>query len=225
MAREVASMKAQKSQAQERHVPVLLQEMLVALNPGPEKHFIDGTFGAGGYSRALLEASHDCRVLGIDRDPDAVEAGAAVVAEFSGRLTLVEGRFGDLAEIATENGFDPADGVVLDIGVSSMQIDEAERGFSFRFDGPLDMRMERKGPSAADLVNTLEEAEIADILWRYGEERRSRAIARAIVKARAVEPITTTGALAGAAARALACFPDGCILTRRTAATCSRRCS
>lgn len=196
MAREVASMKAQKSQAQERHVPVLLQEMLVALNPGPEKHFIDGTFGAGGYSRALLEASPDCRVLGIDRDPDAVEAGAAVVAEFSGRLTLIEGRFGDLAEIATENGFDPADGVVLDIGVSSMQIDEAERGFSFRFDGPLDMRMERKGPSAADLVNTLEEAEIADILWRYGEERRSRAIARAIVKARAVEPITTTGALA-----------------------------
>ena len=119
MAREVASMKAQKSQAQERHVPVLLQEMLVALNPGPEKHFIDGTFGAGGYSRALLEASPDCRVLGIDRDPDAVEAGAAVVAEFSGRLTLVEGRFGDLAEIAAENGFDPADGVARHGGTCS----------------------------------------------------------------------------------------------------------
>lgn len=196
MAREVASMKAQKSPPEERHVPVLLEEMLVALNPGPNKHFIDGTFGAGGYSRALLEASPECRVLGIDRDPDAVAAGAAIVAEFQGRMTIVEGRFGDLADIAGLNGFDPADGVVLDIGVSSMQIDEAERGFSFRFDGPLDMRMERTGASAADLVNTLEEAEIADILWRYGEERRSRAIARAIMKARAVEPITTTGALA-----------------------------
>lgn len=196
MAREAASMKARKSPSRKRHVPVLLQEVLVALNPGSGAFFVDGTFGAGGYSRALLEAYPNCRVLGIDRDPDAVEAGEAVVAEFSGRLALEEGRFGDLAEITGRQGLDAVDGVVLDVGVSSMQIDEPERGFSFRFDGPLDMRMERRGPSAADLVNTLEEAEIADMLWRYGEERRSRAIARAIVRARAAGPISTTRTLA-----------------------------
>ncbi len=148
------------------HIPVLLAEVLGALrvSDGPVS-VIDGTFGAGGYTKAILAADPRTRVLAIDRDPTAIAAGQALVEAEGGRLTLVQGRFGDLDAIARDHGFAEADGVVLDIGVSSMQLDQAERGFSFRFDGPLDMRMERAGESAADLVNDASEAALADVIY------------------------------------------------------------
>ncbi len=179
-----------------RHVPVLLRDVLETLSVKPGGAYCDGTFGAGGYTRAILAAAPDVRVVAIDRDPSAIAGGADLVAASAGRLALVQGRFGELDAIATQAGFVPLDGVVLDIGVSSMQLDEAERGFSFRHDGPLDMRMEQAGRSAADIVNTMAEAPLADLIYTYGEERRSRAVARAIVAARKAEPITTTKRLA-----------------------------
>ncbi|MCJ2014970.1 16S rRNA (cytosine(1402)-N(4))-methyltransferase RsmH [Methylobacterium sp. J-076] len=178
------------------HVPVLLAEVLDALNPGGEGIAIDGTFGAGGYTRALLAADPALRVLAIDRDPRAIAGGQALVAEAQGRLALVPGRFGDLDTLAADAGEGPVRGVVLDIGVSSMQLDTPERGFSFRHDGPLDMRMGADGPSAADLVNEADEAELADIIYHYGEERRSRAVARAIHEARRRGRIEGTAQLA-----------------------------
>jgi 16S rRNA (cytosine1402-N4)-methyltransferase len=178
-----------------RHQPVLLAEMLRLLAPRDGGIYVDGTFGAGGYSRAILESA-DCRVWGIDRDPRAVAAGADLARRYDGRLTLIEGRFGEMGALLAEDGVAAADGVALDIGVSSMQLDEAERGFSFRFDGPLDMRMGSGGLSAADLVNGLEEAALADLIFRYGEEKRARAIARAIVARRANAPIARTAELA-----------------------------
>ena len=183
-----------------RHRPVMLAEVLAALSLESGDRVIDGTFGAGGYSAAILNAAPDIHVMAIDRDPDAIRDGAALVEAAEGRLNLVEGRFGDLASLAEEHGFIPADAIVLDIGVSSMQIDQAERGFSFQKDGPLDMRMSAEGASAADLVNSLEEEALADILWRHGEEPRSRRIARAIVAAR---PITRTLQLAEVVRRAV----------------------
>lgn len=188
-----------------RHVPVMLAEVLEALAPAPGRIVIDGTFGAGGYSRAILEAG--ASVLAIDRDPTAIAGGAALVEEFAPRLTLVEGRFSALDELAQEAGHAAVDGVVLDIGVSSMQLDQAERGFSFRFDGPLDMRMGAAGESAADLVARLGEAELADLIYIYGEERLSRRIARAIVAARAEEPIVTTKRLADIVAKVVRSKP------------------
>jgi 16S rRNA (cytosine1402-N4)-methyltransferase len=182
---------------------VLLPEVLSALAPKAGQTFIDGTFGAGGYSAAILNAAPDVRVLAIDRDPAAVAAGRALVAQSQHRLTLVEGRFGDQERIAIEAGFAPADGVVLDVGVSSTQLDEASRGFSFQSDGPLDMRMGGDGPTAADVVNTEDESKLADILFRLGEERRSRAIARAIVARRAEKPFTRTSELAELAEKVL----------------------
>ncbi len=179
-----------------RHVPVLLNEVVDALEPKAGGRYIDGTFGAGGYTRAVLDSAPDVRVLAIDRDPTAITAGAALVSEAAGRLTLVEGRFGDLATIASQFGFAPLDGVVLDIGVSSMQLDDPERGFSFRGDGPLDMRMEKAGRSAEDIVNGMEEGPLADLIYAYGEERRSRAVSRAIMAARKEARITTTKRLA-----------------------------
>ncbi len=169
------------------HIPVLLDEVLAALKIAPGEKHIDGTFGAGGYSRAMLDAGAD--VVAFDRDPDAIAA-----AEPHARLTLIQDIFSRLDRAA------PADGVVLDIGVSSMQLDRAERGFSFQSDGPLDMRMEQAGPSAADFVNTADEAEIANIIYALGDEPKSRRIARAIVAAR---PLTTTGQLAHVVRRAL----------------------
>ena len=186
-----------------RHVPVLLPDVLAALAPQANQTFIDGTFGAGGYTRAILQAAAGTRVLAIDRDPTAIAAGSSLAAENEGRLTLVQGTFGDLEQIATERGFAPADGVVLDIGVSSMQLDEANRGFSFQSDGPLDMRMGDKGPTAADVVNTEEESKLADILFHLGEERRSRAMARAIVTRRTEKPFTRTSELAQLAEKVL----------------------
>jgi len=170
------------------HIPVLLRPLLRAVAP-VSGVWLDGTFGAGGYARGLLDAGAD-KVIGVDRDP-AVFAMAAEWADVYGdRLELVQGTFGRMDDYATE-----LDGVVLDLGVSSMQLDQAERGFSFMKDGPLDMRMSQSGPSAADLVNEAEEGELADILYQYGEERASRRIARAIVEARQAAPIETTGQL------------------------------
>ncbi len=167
-----------------RHIPVLLSEVVASLRPVDGATYIDGTFGAGGYTRAILEAA-DCSVLALDRDPGAILGAKALKEEFGDRLTLLESRFSELDLVAREQGVAPVDGVVLDIGVSSMQLDEAERGFSFQADGPLDMRMSSSGPSAADVVNETDEEDLARILYVLGEERRSRAIARLIVKARA----------------------------------------
>ncbi|MFS8036248.1 16S rRNA (cytosine(1402)-N(4))-methyltransferase RsmH [Xanthobacter sp. AM11] len=183
-----------------RHLPVMLAEVLAHLAPKEAGRYVDGTFGAGGYTRAILAAA-DCRVLAIDRDPTAIAAGQALVAQSAGRLVLVHDRFSRLDEDAADHGFAPLDGVVLDIGVSSMQLDEAERGFSFRRDGPLDMRMGDTGRSAADLVAELDETTLAHVIWSLGEERQSRAIAKAIVKARAEAPITRTTQLAEIVAR------------------------
>ena len=185
------------------HVPVLLPEMLAALAPQAGQRFIDGTFGAGGYTAALLDAAPDVRVLAIDRDSQAIAAGRPLAAASAGRLTLVEGRFSTLDSLAEAAGAAPADGVVLDIGVSSMQLDTPGRGFSFQADGPLDMRMASHGPTAADVLNTADEADIADILFHLGEERRSRAIARAVVARRREHPLNRTADLVAVVERVL----------------------
>jgi len=187
----------------ERHVPVLLAQMLHALAARDGKVYIDGTFGAGGYSEAILTAAPGSRVLGIDRDASALAAGRVLAEPYRGRLQLSEGRFGDLDRLAAAAGFSPADGVVLDIGVSSMQLDDPERGFSFQGDGPLDMRMSLRGPTAADVVNTADEARLADILFHLGEEKSARAIARAIIARRRQRPILSTLELAQLVARVL----------------------
>src|SRR3954469_24773449 len=157
------------------HVPVLLNEVVDALKPRDGGRYVDGTFGGGGYTTAILGRAA-CEVIAIDRDPDAIFAGKALAQRFAPRLRLIEGRFGDMEQLLSAEGVSAVDGVALDLGVSSMQFDQAERGFSFRASGPLDMRMEKSGPSAADLVNQSDEDEIADILWRYGEERKSRRV-------------------------------------------------
>ena len=179
------------------HVPVLLAEVLSALSPLDGAVVVDGTFGAGGYSRAMLGAGAG-RVIAIDRDPTAIEAGADLVASSAGHLTLLPGTFSDLDRLADEAGAAAVDGVVLDIGVSSMQLDRAERGFSFRADGPLDMRMSLSGPTAADVVNTLSAKELARLFWIYGEEKQSMRIARAIVARREVQPFSRTAELVAA---------------------------
>jgi 16S rRNA (cytosine1402-N4)-methyltransferase len=186
------------------HIPVLVPSILDFLNARDGGVYIDATFGAGGYSRAILSAAN-CKVVAIDRDPSAIARGADLVAASNGRLMLVEERFANLARVAHEAGFAAVDGVVLDLGVSSMQLDEPARGFSFRLGGPLDMRMGAAGPNAADVVALGSERDLANIIFLLGEERQSRAIARAIVKAREQAPIVTTAALAdivGAVVRA-----------------------
>jgi 16S rRNA (cytosine1402-N4)-methyltransferase len=197
------------------HIPVLLAEVLAGLAPRSGAVFVDGTFGAGGYSRALLDAA-DCRVFGIDRDPGAVARGRDLASRYDGRLTVLAGRFGDMDRLLAEQGVTAVDGIALDLGVSSMQIDQADRGFSFQKDGPLDMRMEQSGPSAADLVNSLSEAELADILWRYGEERHSRRIARALVADRGETPFATTRQLAELVRRIVPRSKDGIDPATRT---------
>ncbi|MFI5013854.1 MAG: 16S rRNA (cytosine(1402)-N(4))-methyltransferase RsmH [Hyphomicrobiales bacterium] len=191
------------------HVPVLLAEVMEALAVRAGGIYIDATFGAGSYSRAILSANDDTRVLALDRDPEAVRAGAALATEASGRLTLVESRFGDIADTARDLGFEGVDGVVFDIGVSSMQIDRAERGFSFRHDGPLDMRMSRDGPSAADLVASESAGSLAGMLRFFGEERHAGRIARAIVAARDEAPIRSTRELQRIIASAVPPSRDG----------------
>ncbi len=169
------------------HRPVMLSEVVEMLQPRDGAHYVDGTFGGGGYSSAILEAA-DCNVLGIDRDPEAIARGQALVQRFSGRLTLVQGEFSRMDAYTQAT-----DGVVLDLGVSSFQFDQPARGFSFREDGPLDMRMSLSGMRAADVVNTADERTLTQIIARYGEEKNARRIARAIIAAR---PITGTAQLA-----------------------------
>jgi 16S rRNA (cytosine1402-N4)-methyltransferase len=169
------------------HVPVMLAEVLEMLAPRDGAHYVDGTFGGGGYASAILQAA-DCRVLGIDRDPQAIARGQALVERFGGRLTLVQGEFSHMNDFAQAS-----DGIVLDLGVSSFQFDQPERGFSFREDGPLDMRMSLSGESAADLVNSADERSLTQIIARYGEEKNARRIARAIIAGR---PVTGTAQLA-----------------------------
>lgn len=178
-----------------RHVPVLLAEVLAALAPKDGETYIDGTFGAGGYTSAILDAAV-CRVIALDRDPAAIAGGSEIAARYASRLTLAHARFGDMEAVAHAHAPHGVDGVVLDIGVSSMQLDEPGRGFSFQGDGPLDMRMGSEGPSAADFLNAADEEEIADVIYGYGEEHRSRAIARAVVRRRAEAPFQTTRQLA-----------------------------
>jgi 16S rRNA (cytosine1402-N4)-methyltransferase len=182
------------------HEPVMLAEMLAALAPHSAGTYLDGTFGGGGYAEAILQAAQ-CTLWAIDRDPEAIARGAALAARYKARLHLIEGRFGDMMSLLGAAGIGPLtgvllDGVVLDLGVSSFQLDTDARGFSFRRNGPLDMRMGRAGTTAADLVNKLPESELADLLYRLGEERRSRRIARAIVEQRIKAPIETTLQLA-----------------------------
>ena len=178
------------------HLPVMLAEVLATLAPRDGATYCDGTFGGGGYAAAILAAAR-CTLFAIDRDPEAIARGAALAARHPGRLHLVAGRFGDMVTLLAGHGAPAAlDGVVLDFGVSSFQLDDPARGFSFRADGPLDMRMEKAGRSAADLVNSLSESELAEMLFELGEERHARRIARAIIAARRDAPITTTGRLA-----------------------------
>jgi 16S rRNA (cytosine1402-N4)-methyltransferase len=176
------------------HIPVMLAEVLALIAPKNGGRYVDGTFGGGGYSRAILEAT-DCSVLGIDRDPDAIARGQELVTRFKGRLTLVQAEFSRMDEFAG-----PSDGVMLDLGVSSFQFDEPERGFSFREDGPLDMRMAKSGQSAADFVNSADEKTLTEAISRYGEERHARRIARAIIAAR---PLMRTAELADIVSKAL----------------------
>ena len=186
------------------HIPVLLDEVIAALDPQPGELIVDATFGAGGYTRALL--GRGATVHAFDRDPDAIAAGEKwpEAGENPPRLVLHPRRFSEMAEALREAGIGRVDGVVMDIGVSSMQLDRAERGFAFSLDGPLDMRMSQDGPSAADFVNTADVGDIADVLFRYGEERQSRRVARAIVAAR---PLATTGDLARVVRKALGYRP------------------
>jgi len=176
------------------------------LSPREGGIYLDATFGAGGYSRAILEVA-GTRVIGVDRDRTAIMGGFDLVDRSGGRLTLVEDRFSNLAEICAGQGIASVDGVVMDIGVSSMQLDEADRGFSFRLGGPLDMRMGRDGPTAADVVAKASEADLANIIYIFGEERHSRGVARAIVAERKQAPITTTRALADIVSRVVRSKP------------------
>lgn len=182
----------------------MLHEMLAALNAQGGERIVDGTFGAGGYTRAILESA-DCQVFAIDRDSHVHQFADRLKTEFDGRFVFLSGSFGQMMQLLAAQGVEAVDGIVLDIGVSSMQLDEAERGFSFKKDGPLDMRMAQSGKeagiTAADLVNSASETELADIIHHYGEEKAARRIAKAIVQARAERPITTTHQLAGLVAK------------------------
>lgn len=189
------------------HIPVLLNEVVDALSPKDGERYLDGTFGVGGYTRALLERA-DCTVLAVDRDPDAITRAQALARDYDGRLVPLHGRFGEMDRLATEAGYETVDGIALDLGVSSPQLDQAERGFSFRFDGPLDMRMDRSGPTAADVVNEAGERELADIIFHLGEERYARRIAKAIVAARTMAAIRRTGELAEIVRRVVPSAPD-----------------
>ncbi len=178
------------------HAPVLINEVVRVLAPKDGAAYVDATFGAGGYSRALLQAA-ECTIWAIDRDPEARKHSEALARDFPGRVTLLQGRFGDMETLLADVGVERVGGVAIDLGVSSMQLDDPARGFSFRFSGPLDMRMDQDGPTAADVVNTMAEKELADIIYQYGEERASRRIAKAIVELRDKTPITRTEELAG----------------------------
>ncbi|MEM7441842.1 MAG: 16S rRNA (cytosine(1402)-N(4))-methyltransferase RsmH [Pseudomonadota bacterium] len=190
--------------ARQSHIPVLLTETVAAVALRDGDVLMDGTFGRGGYAEAFLHAAK-CRVIGIDRDPDAIAHGHEMAKRYDGRLTLVEGRFSEMDHLVDRL----VDAVALDLGVSSPQLDEAERGFSFRADGPLDMRMSRQGTTAAEIVNGASETELARILRDYGEERFAKRVARTIVSARQKDPIATTGQLATIVRGAVPASKDG----------------
>lgn len=177
------------------HIPVLLPEVLEALNVRARATYLDATFGGGGYSEAILKQA-DCQVFALDRDPQAIERGHLLEQEYPTRFKIFHGCFSDLPQLAAVNSWKKFDGIVFDFGVSSFQIDQPARGFSFRFDGPLDMRMSASGLSAADVVNTFEAEDLANIIYKYGEERKSRKIAAAIVRRRQEKPFETTADLA-----------------------------
>jgi len=189
-----------------RHIPVLGRQAVEMLSPRDGGIYVDATFGAGGYSRAILDTA-GTRIIAIDRDRSAITGGFDLVDRSDGRLTLVEDKFSNLAGICAAQGIDAVDGVVMDVGVSSMQLDEAERGFSFRLGGPLDMRMGHDGPTAADVIARASEADLANIIYIFGEERHSRGVARAIVAARKEAPIATTRALADIVSRVVRSKP------------------
>jgi 16S rRNA (cytosine1402-N4)-methyltransferase len=199
----------------EIHTPVMLREVVAALAPRDGGVYVDGTFGRGGYSEAILAAAATT-VFGIDRDPDAVTFGTELGRRYGGRLRVLRGRFGDMRQLMRDAGVTRVDGVALDLGVSSAQLDEAARGFSFRAEGPLDMRMGLDGESAADLVNEAPEGELARIIRDYGDERQARRIARAIVQARAERRLTTTTDLADIVRRVVHAKPGSIDPATRT---------
>lgn len=188
-----------------RHVPVLLDAVLAGLHPEAGGRYVDATLGGGGHTAAILQASSpDGKVLGIDTDTDALMAAGEALAQFGGRVQLTHGNFRNIAELARSHGFDSVDGILIDLGVSSYQLDTPERGFSFLTDGPLDMRLDQtEGQSAAELIQRTSETDLANLIYRYGEERASRKIARFLAEARRREPISTTGELAAIVSRAL----------------------
>ncbi len=189
------------------HVSVLLEESIAALQPKDGGMYVDGTFGAGGHTEAILKAAK-CTVIAIDRDPN-VQAHVARLKEVYGdRLVFLEGKFGDMQHLLAQAGIEGVDGILLDIGVSSMQLDEGDRGFSFSHDGPLDMRMSAQGETAADVVNSMPEAALADLIYTLGDERKSRRIARAIAQARQEAPIETTAQLAAIIKQAAGKYND-----------------
>lgn len=194
------------------HIPVLLDEVLEQLACHNGGIFIDGTFGAGGYTRAILNASSGTRVIGLDRDPDAMTTGLTMEGQYPNRFSFIHDCFGNMAAHLDE----PVDGIVLDLGVSSMQIDQPDRGFSLRFDGPLDMRMGQRGKSAKDYLNTLSEKDLADVIFKYGEEKASRRIAAAIVRERGQRPIVSTAQLADVIHRVMPKPKDGSDSATRT---------
>jgi 16S rRNA (cytosine1402-N4)-methyltransferase len=198
-----------------RHIPVLAHRAVEWLDVRPGGCYVDATFGAGGYTQAIL-ATAGARVIAIDRDHDAIAQGRALAETMEGRLTLIEGRFSELEDIVRGHGIQAVDGIVFDLGVSSMQLDQAPRGFSFRLDGPLDMRMGRDGPSAADIIARAAERDLAAIIATLGEERHARAIARAIVRARSEQAIVSTRALADLVARVVHANPAGIHPATRT---------
>jgi 16S rRNA (cytosine1402-N4)-methyltransferase len=197
------------------HLPVLLREVVAALAPKDNGIYVDGTFGRGGYSRAILKAANT-RVIGIDRDPEAVKEGEKLAAEFRPRFSIAQGPFGAMDILLVAEHVEKVDGIALDLGVSSPQFDKAERGFSFSNDGPLDMRMSLSGPTAADIVNTMGEEELANIIYLYGEERHSRRVAKRIVEARANGAILRTSQLADIVRRSMPRSPDGIDSATRT---------
>jgi 16S rRNA (cytosine1402-N4)-methyltransferase len=198
------------------HTPVLLREVIEVLGPRDGAIYVDGTFGVGGYSTAILEAAN-CQVFSIDRDPKALKIGNTLAKRYPGRLCILGGCYGDMVNLMAERGIDKVDGIALDIGVSSMQIDDAQRGFSFRVNGPLDMRMGMQAETtAAEIVNTMDEDDLAQIIYTYGDERASRRIAAAIVKDRVNQPFTTTSQLAGLIRRIVKKSKDGVDPATRT---------
>jgi 16S rRNA (cytosine1402-N4)-methyltransferase len=198
-----------------RHTPVMLKEMLEALDPNAGENIVDATFGAGGYSHAILQNS-DCVVWAIDRDPEAIERAKTMDAAYADRFTILQGSFGNMEALLQQHAVSEVDGIVMDLGVSSPQLDDDHRGFSFRYDGPLDMRMALEGPTAADFINAADEERLADIIHFLGEERLARRIARAIVSARSDGPIERTGQLANIIRRVVPKAKDGLDPATRT---------